>query len=60
MILRTTGGSSLVRLMQLDRAAVRDTGWLLFGPTDPAVVAPAREPVRPSRPFGSVPSTGRR
>jgi hypothetical protein len=59
MILQTTGGSVLVALMRFDRAAERDTEWLLFGPTDPEVVEAATELRIPTGPCASVPSTGR-
>jgi len=56
MMVQSAGGSMLVWLMQCDRPCDRDSQWLLFGPTDEAVVASpeARPPVEPC---GSVPNT---
>lgn len=60
MILRTTGESVLVRLMQLDRTGERDSEWLLFGPTDPEIVEPPEGLTRPSEPYASGPNTAPR
>jgi hypothetical protein len=55
MIVQSTGGSMLVWLMRCDRPSERDTEWLLFGPTDEAVVEPAKVS---EASCGSVPNTG--
>ena len=58
MMIQSTGGSVLVMLMRCDRPNERDTEWLLFGPTDEAVVEPAPRPI--GAPCGSSPNTGPR
>jgi hypothetical protein len=45
--------------MRFDRAGERDTEWLLYGPTDPAIVE-ADEVRLPPGPCASVPNTERR
>lgn len=45
MILRSLGAETLSRWMAEAEPVSSDLSWLLFGPTDPAVIAP--EPVEP-------------
>ncbi|MDO9337766.1 MAG: hypothetical protein Q7T61_15335 [Caulobacter sp.] len=46
MVFQAIGACALMRLMRVDRQA-EPTDWLLFGPTDPAVVEDEAEPEPP-------------
>lgn len=43
MVVRTLGAGTLTRLMAAESRADLDLSWLLYGPTDPAVVEPGED-----------------
>jgi len=47
MILRSLGAETLSRWMANDKSAAPDLSWLLFGPSDPAVVLPDQNEALP-------------
>ena len=47
MVLQVLGVEALVRLMNADEEQRPDLSWLLFGPTDPALVATEDAPASP-------------
>ena len=47
MVVRTLGAGTLTRLMAAEARGELDLSWLLFGPTDPAVVEPGADQALP-------------
>ena len=47
IMVRTPGAQWLVRLLAIEGEPRPDLSWLLFGSTDPAVVAPSEKPEEP-------------